>query len=508
MFWKNERFHDDHEVIISENCLIFLLLLLTCLICQHYIQRYYYYFPSTGFTLLLSMFIGGLIRIGNGTHSVNNSHSESGEEGSSSQYGHPFMLGFSSEIFYFGLLPPILFYSGFYLKRKYFFTNLDYILSLAFLGTICSILIISFGIHCYLQWNYPSSSSSVSSVDEVSSSPEIVSSSNTDIRDLTIFDTILLGTILSSTDPVTTLAIYSNLNVHYQLYYLVFGESILNDAVSVTMYKSLLRSSSSENGNLSISSLLWLGSDFFFIFLISSIIGYCLGIGIAFLMKYFQLFQQPIKKEIVTFHPYTNTSHHSPFNTSTPNPFLDSPLPIPSPLVDTEDELDNQQKEETPVTQQQREAKEQRQDEEATANDNELICLLFLLFICYFSFFLGETLQLSGIVTIFFSGISTRKYILKNISIKAIKILFTKIMELFAYLMETSCFIIVGISIFLIDFQSYHIGFIFIVFGLCFLARMVVVYFLLSVVIDFLYSFLCPFFFPFFFLSFCLSLLK
>jgi hypothetical protein len=103
MFWKNERFHDDHEVIISENCLIFLLLLLTCLICQRYIQRYYYYFPSTGFTLLLSMLIGGLIRIGNGTHSSNNTHSEAGDgEGGSSQYGHPFMLGFSSEIFYFG----------------------------------------------------------------------------------------------------------------------------------------------------------------------------------------------------------------------------------------------------------------------------------------------------------------------------------------------------------------------------------------------------------------------
>ena len=36
-------------------------------------------------------------------------------------------------------------------------------------------------------------------------------------------------------DPVATLAIFSAIDVHPTLYMLVFGESVLNDAVSIVM---------------------------------------------------------------------------------------------------------------------------------------------------------------------------------------------------------------------------------------------------------------------------------
>jgi NhaP-type Na+/H+ or K+/H+ antiporter len=44
---------------------------------------------------------------------------------------------------------------------------------------------------------------------------------------------LLFGSIISATDPVTTLAIFSEQNLDMNLYSLVFGESVLNDAVSI-----------------------------------------------------------------------------------------------------------------------------------------------------------------------------------------------------------------------------------------------------------------------------------
>ena len=41
-------------------------------------------------------------------------------------------------------------------------------------------------------------------------------------------------------DPVTVLAIFQKVGVDENLYYLLFGESCLNDAVAIVMYRSLL----------------------------------------------------------------------------------------------------------------------------------------------------------------------------------------------------------------------------------------------------------------------------
>lgn len=44
---------------------------------------------------------------------------------------------------------------------------------------------------------------------------------------------LYFGAIISATDPVTVLAIFHDLHVDVNLYALVFGESILNDAVAI-----------------------------------------------------------------------------------------------------------------------------------------------------------------------------------------------------------------------------------------------------------------------------------
>ena len=52
-------------------------------------------------------------------------------------------------------------------------------------------------------------------------------------------DTVRFGAMISATDPVAILAIFSDLNVDVNLYALVFGESVLNDAVAIVITRTL-----------------------------------------------------------------------------------------------------------------------------------------------------------------------------------------------------------------------------------------------------------------------------
>lgn len=51
----------------------------------------------------------------------------------------------------------------------------------------------------------------------------------------TFLDTLYFGALISSTDPLTVLAIFHDLQVDVNLYALIFGESVLNDAVSIVL---------------------------------------------------------------------------------------------------------------------------------------------------------------------------------------------------------------------------------------------------------------------------------
>lgn len=48
---------------------------------------------------------------------------------------------------------------------------------------------------------------------------------------------MFVGAILSATDPVTVLSIFKELGVSPPLFANVFGESVLNDAVAIVLYR-------------------------------------------------------------------------------------------------------------------------------------------------------------------------------------------------------------------------------------------------------------------------------
>eukprot|EP01084_Bolivina_argentea_P005451 10271_1 len=126
------------------------------------------------------------------------------------------LFSFDSEFFFFVLLPPIVFEAGFSLKRKHFFRNMCSILIFAIIGTIISTLIIGFGLYILSFLNIL----------------PLYNSGNP-------LECLLFGALISAVDPVGTLSVLRNpsLNIDPILYSLIFGESVLNDAVSIVLYK-------------------------------------------------------------------------------------------------------------------------------------------------------------------------------------------------------------------------------------------------------------------------------
>lgn len=121
---------------------------------------------------------------------------------------------FDPEIFFNILLPPIIFNAGYSLKRKYFFRNLGAIFTYAFIGTTLSAIVIGSILYGFVQL-VPSRAQ------------------------FTFVDTLYFGAFISATDPVTVLAVFNDLHVDVNMYALVFGESVLNDAVAIVLASAI-----------------------------------------------------------------------------------------------------------------------------------------------------------------------------------------------------------------------------------------------------------------------------
>ena len=57
------------------------------------------------------------------------------------------------------------------------------------------------------------------------------------LKSLTLNESFAFGSLISATDPVAVLAIFKEFNVERNLFALVFGESTLNDAISIILFK-------------------------------------------------------------------------------------------------------------------------------------------------------------------------------------------------------------------------------------------------------------------------------
>lgn len=171
---------------------------------------------------------------------------------------------FSPTAFFLVLLPPIIFESGYNLHKGNFFQNIGSILVFAIFGTAISAFVIGAGIYLLglAQVAYK----------------------------LSFVESFAFGSLISAVDPVATVAIFHALDVDPVLNMLVFGESILNDAISIVLTTSVLES----NNAATTSEAIILGLNrFCLMFFASAGIGVVFALISALLVKHVDLRKNP-----------------------------------------------------------------------------------------------------------------------------------------------------------------------------------------------------------------------
>ena len=143
-----------------------------------------------------------------------------------------------------------------------FFRNLGTILTFAFAGTFISALVL--GVILYVWTRIPLEG-----------------------LDLSFVDAMSVGATLSATDPVTILAIFNSYQVDPKLYTIIFGESILNDAIAIVLFETAQRYKldPGTTGNLTILSLFESIGIFLVVFFGSLVIGILFGLATSLLLK-------------------------------------------------------------------------------------------------------------------------------------------------------------------------------------------------------------------------------
>ncbi|XP_045873217.1 sodium/hydrogen exchanger 1 [Meles meles] len=117
-----------------------------------------------------------------------------------------------SDVFFLFLLPPIILDAGYFLPLRQFTENLGTILIFAVVGTL---------------WNAFFLGGLMYAVCLVGGEQ---------INNIGLLDNLLFGSIISAVDPVAVLAVFEEIHINELLHILVFGESLLNDAVTVVLY--------------------------------------------------------------------------------------------------------------------------------------------------------------------------------------------------------------------------------------------------------------------------------
>lgn len=257
------------------------------------------------------------------------------------------LLSFSPNVFFMAMLPPIIFYGGYQLQRELFYRHITPIVTFACVGTTIAALCTGFTLYGIFQLGLMPG------------------------FDPTLLELLTFGALIAATDTVSVLSVFQAKRVDPHLFYLVFGESALNDAVALVLFKSFsnfLKTEFDDAGSVALKVaefLLTLAGEA----IGSPALGIIFGFAAALVFKHLDFREQPM---------------------------LELPL---------------------------------------------------YMLLMYVPFLLAECVHLSGVVAIFFSGISARRYISPNVS-EETKANAEVIFKLASYVAETCIFLELGLSVF------------------------------------------------------------
>lgn len=210
------------DYVFSNLHLLFAMVVLLMSECAKNIihrMKYINFLPDAGICILVGT-LGGMV-----AHLVPNSTIDD--------------LSFDSELFMSVLLPPIIFDAALSVSKTQFKRRRTAIACFAILGTLVSTGVT--GALVYYSSQYTEES-------------------------LPALDSMVFGALISSIDPIAILSILSSLGLTQAdtVYILVLGESLLNDGVAVTVFKTLVErfDGDTNDGSTSVSEVLGAIADF------------------------------------------------------------------------------------------------------------------------------------------------------------------------------------------------------------------------------------------------------
>nr|AWS33582.1 sodium/hydrogen exchanger 6 [Trifolium repens] len=176
--------------------LLQIMMLVLSFVLGHVLRRKkIYIIPEASASLLIGLIVGVLANI------------------SDTETNIRAWFNFHEEFFFLFLLPPIIFQSGFSLAPKPFFSNFGAIVTFAIFGTFLASMVTGVLVYVgglvFLMYKLP------------------------------FVECLMFGALISATDPVTVLSIFQELGTDVNLYALVFGESVLNDAMAISLYRTM-----------------------------------------------------------------------------------------------------------------------------------------------------------------------------------------------------------------------------------------------------------------------------
>ncbi|TMW56573.1 hypothetical protein Poli38472_006583 [Pythium oligandrum] len=233
----------SHEWELSVYFGMFLVLLMTAIIVSNYTTHklHWHFLPEAAATIGVGILASLLCMIKPDTISAS-------------------LMEFDPNMFFVGLLPPIIFNSGYTMKRRYFFENITPILTYSILGT--TIMSVVTGILVYAVGQFGWSTK------------------------MSLAESLTFGSLISATDTVSILAVFAELHVDPTLFYMVFGESSLNDAVAICLFTTF---SKFIGYSYSFQPMFFALIEFGLVFLGSTLIGVAFGMIPALIFKHSNL---------------------------------------------------------------------------------------------------------------------------------------------------------------------------------------------------------------------------
>lgn len=231
------------EALLGLGVSIFSGTLVLCIIASYFLMQWRFTFvPDCIAYVLLGAFVGTLLRLFGG---------------SAMSISLP-----NEEQFFIFILPPIMFEAGYSLSKQDFYKESSSIFVFAIVGTLISSVV--FGLGMYFTGLIGAS------------------------YFFGFWEAMTFGALLSAVDPVATMAVFSALKVNKPLHFLVFGESVLNDAVAIVLYRTFSKLIGSENTPVYVIVL-----DFIRVFVGSAIIGAICSCITSYVLKQTSLYRTP-----------------------------------------------------------------------------------------------------------------------------------------------------------------------------------------------------------------------